>query len=194
MNIFYLDKHYRTCAKQHVDKHVVKMIVEYAQLLSTAHRVLDGEEYEGRTANNRRIRRFKMANSNIENTLYKASHINHPSAIWVRKSSQHYWWLYLLFRELCMEYTHRYGKIHSTESKLGEILQIKPKNIKDNGFVEPPQAMPDYCKVPGDSIKAYQMYYVNEKIGFAKWTKRDIPSWFVAEAYAGFGEPAGYAS
>lgn len=194
MNIFYLDKHYRTCAKQHVDKHVVKMIVEYAQLLSTAHRVLDGEEYEGRTANNRRIRRFKMANSNIENTLYKASHINHPSAIWVRKSSQHYWWLYLLFRELCMEYTHRYGKIHSTESKLGEILQIKPKNIKDNGFVEPPQAMPDYCKVPGDSIKAYQMYYVNEKIGFAKWTKRDIPDWFVAEAYAGFGEPAGYAS
>lgn len=194
MNIFYLDKHYRTCAKQHVDKHVVKMIVEYAQLLSTAHRVLDGEEYEGRTANNRRIRRFKMANSNIENTLYKASHINHPSAIWVRESSQHYWWLYLLFRELCMEYTHRYGKIHSTESKLGEVLQIKPKNIKDNGFVEPPQAMPDYCKVPGDSIKAYQMYYVNEKIGFAKWTKRDIPSWFVAEAYAGFGEPAGYAS
>ena len=194
MNIFYLDKHYRTCAKQHVDKHVVKMIVEYAQLLSTAHRVLDGEEYEGRTANNRRIRRFKMANSNIENTLYKASHINHPSAIWVRESSQHYWWLYLLFRELCMEYTHRYGKIHSTESKLGEILQIKPKNIKDNGFVEPPQAMPDYCKVPGDSIKAYQMYYVNEKIGFAKWTKRDIPSWFFAEAYAGFGEPAGYAS
>ena len=194
MNIFYLDKHYRTCAEQHVDKHVVKMIVEYAQLLSTAHRVLDGEEYEGRTANNRRIRIFKMANSNIENTLYKASHINHPSAIWVRKSSQHYWWLYLLFREFCIEYTHRYGKIHSTESKLGEILQIKPKNIKDNGFVEPPQAMPDYCKVPGDSIKAYQMYYVNEKIGFAKWTKRDIPDWFVAEAYAGFGEPAGYAS
>ena len=170
------------------------MIVEYAQLLSTAHRVLDGEEYEGRTANNRRIRRFKMANSNIENTLYKASHINHPSAIWVRESSQHYWWLYLLFRELCIEYTHRYGKIHSTESKLGEILQIKPKNIKDNGFVGPPQAMPDYCKGPGDSIKAYQMYYVNEKIGFAKWTKRDIPDWFVAEAYAGFGEPAGYAS
>ena len=161
MNIFYLDKHYKTCAKQHVDKHVVKMIVEYAQLLSTAHRVLDGEEYEGRTANNRRIRRFKMANSNIENTLYKASHINHPSAIWVRESSQHYWWLYLLFRELCMEYTHRYGKIHSTESKLGEILQIKPKNIKDNGFVEPPQAMPDYCKVPGDSIKAYQMDVTN---------------------------------
>ena len=69
MNVFYLDHHTQRCAKQHVDKHVVKMIVEYAQLLSTAHRVLDGEEYEGRTANNRRIRRFKMADSNVENTL-----------------------------------------------------------------------------------------------------------------------------
>ena len=170
------------------------MIVEYAQLLSTAHRVLDGEEYEGRTANNRRIRRFKMADSNVENTLYKASHINHPSAVWVRQSSQHYQWLYRLFMCLCVEYTYRYGKIHSTERLLGKLLETLPKNIKDNGFVEPPQAMPDYCKVPGDSIKAYQMYYVNEKIGFAKWTKRDIPTWFVKEAYAGFGEPAGYAS
>ena len=194
MNVFYLDHHTQRCEKQHVDKHVVKMIVEYAQLLSTAHRVLDGEEYEGRTANNRRIRRFKMADSNIENTLYKASHINHPSAIWVRQSSQHYRWLYRLFMWLCVEYTWRYGKIHSTERLLGNLLGNIPKNIKDNGFVEPPQAMPDYCKVPGDSIKAYQKYYVEEKIGFAKWTKRDIPNWFVAEAYAGFGEPAGYAS
>ena len=119
------------------------MIVEYAQLLSTAHRVLDGEEYEGRTANNRRIRRFKMADSNIENTLYKASHINHPSAIWVRQSSQHYRWLYRLFMWLCVEYTYRYGKIHSTERLLGKLLGNIPKNIKDNGFVEPPQAMPE---------------------------------------------------
>ena len=194
MNVFYLDHHTHRCAKQHVDKHVVKMIVEYAQLLSTAHRVLDGKEYEGRTANNRKIRRFKMADSNVENTLYKASHINHPSAVWVRQSSQHYQWLYRLFMWLCVEYTYRYGKVHSTERLLGKLLETLPKNIKDNGFVEPPQAMPDYCKVPGDSIKAYQMYYVNEKIGFAKWTKRDIPTWFVKEAYAGFGEPAGYAS
>ena len=63
MNVFYLDHHTQRCASKYVDKHVVKMIVEYAQLLSTAHRVLDGEEYEGRTANNRRIRRFKMADS-----------------------------------------------------------------------------------------------------------------------------------
>ena len=102
MNVFYLDHHTHRCAKQHVDKHVVKMIVEYAQLLSTAHRVLDGEEYEGRTANNRRIRRFKMADSNVENTLYKASHINHPSAVWVRQSSQHYQWLYRLFMWLSL--------------------------------------------------------------------------------------------
>ena len=57
MNIFYLDHNVKSCAEQHVDKHVVKMIVEYAQLLSTAHRVIDGEEYEDRSKNNRKIKR-----------------------------------------------------------------------------------------------------------------------------------------
>ena len=44
MNIFYLDKEVVPCAQMHLDKHCVKMILEYAQLLSTAHRVLDGME------------------------------------------------------------------------------------------------------------------------------------------------------
>ena len=55
MNIFYLDNDPIKSAELHCDKHVVKMIIEYAQLMSTAHRVLDGELYEDRTANNRRI-------------------------------------------------------------------------------------------------------------------------------------------
>ena len=58
MNIFYLNKDPKICAEQHCDKHVVKMIVEYAQLLSTAHRVIDGEEYEDRSKNNRKIKRW----------------------------------------------------------------------------------------------------------------------------------------
>ena len=85
MNIFYLHKDPEISAKMHCDKHVVKMIIEYAQLMSTAHRILDGEEYEGRTKIGRRIRRWKHPNKNIENTIYKASHINHPSAVWARE-------------------------------------------------------------------------------------------------------------
>ncbi len=89
MNIFYLDKDPIKSAEMHCDKHVVKMIIEYAQLLSTAHRVLDGVEQIGRTSNNRKYKRF-ILNSNLENILYKSTMMNHPSAIWVRKSVHNY--------------------------------------------------------------------------------------------------------
>ena len=106
MNIFYLDNHTHRCAKQHCDKHVVKMIIEYAQLLSTAHRVIDGIEYTDLSKNGRKIKRWKMVkNSNMEETLYKAAMVNHPSAVWVRQSSRHYQWQYRLFMWLCVEYT-----------------------------------------------------------------------------------------
>ena len=74
MNIFYLDNHTHRCAKQHCDKHVVKMIIEYAQLMSTAHRVLDGDPYEGRTANGRRIARWKHPLETMKN-YYTKHHI-----------------------------------------------------------------------------------------------------------------------
>ena len=78
MNIFMLHENPQTNVEMHCDKHVVKMVIEYAQLMSTAHRVLDGKLYEDRTANNRRIKRWLHPNPNMENLLYKASHINHP--------------------------------------------------------------------------------------------------------------------
>ena len=87
MNVFYLDKDPVTCAKMHVDKHVVKMIVEYAQLLSTAHRVLDGNESIELSKNGRKIKRYRFDDNYKEATYYLACHINHPSAVWVRQSS-----------------------------------------------------------------------------------------------------------
>ena len=91
MNIFYLHDTPVTCAQYHTDKHVVKMIIEYAQLLSTAHRLVDGDEGL---------------------VLYKATHKNHPSAIWARRSAQNYAWLYYHMMELGREYEKRYGKKH----------------------------------------------------------------------------------
>ena len=129
MNIFYLHENPEISAKMHCDKHVVKMIIEYAQLMSTAHRILDGDEYEGRTKIGRRIRRWKHPNKNVENTIYKASHINHPSAVWARESVANYVWLYNLFEKLCDEYTFRYGKVHSTDSLLRDLLSSPPTNI-----------------------------------------------------------------
>ena len=181
MNVFYLDPDPVKCAKMHVDKHVVKMIVEYAQLLSTAHRVLDGNESIELSKNGRKIKRYRFPNNLYkENTLYLACHVSHPSAVWVRQSSLNYRWLYDLFVALCDEYTYRYGKRHSTDEKLRVSLAVKPINIPQKAFTQPTPAMSHYpdCIVEGDSLKSYHNYYIEAKNSFAKWTKRSVPSWY----------------
>jgi len=90
MNIFYLDHNVKQCAAEHCDKHVVKMCIEYAQLLSTAHRVIDGDEWDGRSVNGRRIKRYFHPDPVMNEELYKACHVNHPSAIWTRASVENY--------------------------------------------------------------------------------------------------------
>lgn len=186
MNIFYLDPDPRLCAQYHCDKHTVKMIIEYSQLLSTAHRVLDGEQYTDLTANGRRIQRWRMDDPVMESTLYKASHINHPSAIWCRENKQNYLWLYRMWFYLLQEYTHRYSKQHEC-SKLRAALYLTPEKIKDGEFFAPTPAMPQELKieakfaVPGrkyDVLASYKNYYIKDKARFAKWKNRNTPEWF----------------
>lgn len=183
MNIFYLHNDPKTCAEMHNDKHCIKMILEYAQLLSTAHRVLDGVELEGISASGRK-RKFWTLGDSRDYTLYKATHINHPSAIWCRQSYANYVWLSKLLTELCREYTYRYGKVHKVElSGLEEELMYPPTNIPHHvAFTEPTPAMPDDVKVAGDSIKSYRNYYINNKTHLASWrgkvNSRNIPNWF----------------
>ncbi len=86
MNIFYLDKDAKTSAEMHLDKHCSKMLVEYAQLMSTAHRVLDGTEYYDKNKIGSKIKRWRHEND----ALYKASHVNHPSNVWLRQSINSY--------------------------------------------------------------------------------------------------------
>lgn len=178
MNIFYLDKHAGKAAEMMHDKHVVKMILETAQLLSTAHRVLDGEMYIGKTANTgRNVKRWKMDDEYMENTLYKATHINHPSAVWARESNNNYTWLYYHFMALCQEYTHRYGKTHACEDKLIIALAIPPKNIPNYQMTAMPQAMPDEYKDSKCSVQAYRNYYKGAKKHQSKYTNREAPEW-----------------
>ena len=151
MNIFYLHKDPMICAELHCDKHVCKMIIEYAQLLSTAHRLLDN-------------------NHNV----YKIAHVNHPCTKWVRENKSNYKWLSMMWYFLCKEYTYRYGKTHLTEKKLIKELLSSPKNISDGQLTKPPQCMPDDVKT-NCTISAYKNYYKKYKSYFAKWTNRLIP-------------------
>ncbi len=176
MNIFYLHEEPAIAAAWHCDKHCVKMILETAQILSTAHHVLDGEG-EG---------------------LYRPAFVNHPSTVWARSGLENYKWLHSLLDELCHQYTKRYKKAHKVESSgLLQKLQEPPKNIPDIPFYEPPQCMPDQYKVhsnpkmvhsnpkmvhsfPNGLSKtslAYRNYYLGEKMGFARWNYTTPPPW-----------------
>ena len=184
MNIFYLSNNVIECAQFHNDKHLIKQIIEYAQLLSTAHRVLDGNESTQKSFTGRNVKRWTLPD-NRETLLYTATHINHPSAVWSRQSDSNYKWLASLMRELCKEYTYRYGKVHKCESDgLMEMLNnIIPHNILSGSFTEPTPAMPDECIVPYDSISSYRKYYINNKRHLASWkgkiNSREIPEWYV---------------
>lgn len=182
MNIFYVHSDPKTCAQQHVDKHVVKMILEYGQLLSTAHRVLDGILSDGFSKSGRRKKSYILQDSR-ESTLYSATHINHPSAKWARHGEQNYRWLFTLFCELLEEYTYRYGKQHAS-SRLLTSLARPPKNIKmDEPFSAPWRAMPDEYKFdrsePDYTIKSYRAYILGAKSQMLKWKNRPTPDWIV---------------
>ena len=162
----------------HNDKHCVKMILEYAQLLSTAHRILDGTISTGLTKTGRKKTVYALADQR-DSILYSATHVNHPSATWVRQSDRNYVWLQNLLEALCLEYTYRYGKIHKVQSSgLTGALQKLPTNIPQKPFTEPTPAMPDDVKIVGNSLASYRNYYIKNKTHLANWKKRPIPEWY----------------
>ena len=158
MNIFFLDRYPHVAARYHCDKHVVKMIIETAQLLSTAHRVLDGDNYAD------------------SHGLYKRTHENHPCAMWARASMWNYRWLWSLLSGLCAEYTLRYGKTHATERML-DSLRLQPHNIPVGYAVDPPQCMPDEYKHLS-AVSAYRAFYSGDKRRFAAWNHGPKPDWW----------------
>lgn len=176
MNIFYLSKDPKTCAMYHCDKHVVKMILEYAQLLSTSHRVLDGTKVKVPSNSGKRmVWQYKLDDSR-EDVLYKVAHENHPSNIWVRQSGHHYNWLWRLWFNLCKEYEERYGKVHMTYEKLCNQLSMVPDNISNDDWQDPPLCMPEKYKTPC-AVYSYRKFYMNDKKAFCTW-KNAVPAWF----------------
>ena len=157
MNIFYLHSDPKKAAQMQCDRHVVKMILESAQMLSTAHRLLDNADND---------------------LLYRATHKNHPSTKWVRESRHNYQWLYSHFLSLGIEYNLRYGKIHASIDKLKSILKNPPQLISDTPFSEPPLCMPSEYK-QDDVVEAYRTYYKQDKASFATWKEPAVvPAWW----------------
>lgn len=175
MNIFVLDQLPEISARMMCDKHVIKMILESCQLLSTAHHVLDGDVIEVNTGK----RRYKTSVC-TKKDICKATMINHPCTIWVRESRANYMWLWKHAYALCKEYTARYGKVHVMEAMLMDGLYTPPVNIPKAKLTPFAQAMPEQYK-DSDAIIAYRKYYINDKKRFAKWKNSVVPTWFSEE-------------
>jgi hypothetical protein len=177
MNIFYVNSDPEVAARSMVDRHVVKMILETAQLLSTAHRVIDGEEYVGQSQTGRKAKRWRLS-GNADAIMYAATHINHPSAVWVRENSANYNWLYDHLLALGREYTHRYGRTHLTIDKLKDILEDAPENIEQsNVMTKMPSCMDKQYIVSLDPITNYRNYYNYGKTDLLRWSNRPPPQW-----------------
>jgi hypothetical protein len=163
MNIFFLSRSPKEAARLHCDKHVVKMIVETAQLLYSAHWVLNPEE--------------------LRENAYKLAHKNHPCSVWVRSSLTNYMWLVSLGWWLCKEYQFRYGenKIHKTEAHIVWLLNNPPISILSTDFTPPALAMPEEYKQE-DPIEAYKLFYVESKHKQRKivnYTNREWPKFLI---------------
>jgi hypothetical protein len=163
MNIFILHRNPQVAAHMHCDKHVVKMCLEYAQLLSTSER-LAGKDYEG---------------------LYKPTHENHPCAVWVRSHPANFTWTLTLLKHLLDEYTYRYGKVHKSSEVYNAIIDntdwLPYDNKKIYGWWKqnPPMCMPDDSKHKDEYmvVTSYRQYYLNHKKDMLKYTRREYPDW-----------------
>jgi hypothetical protein len=152
MNIFVLDLNVEKCARYHCDQHVVKMILESAQIACTA------------------------LNLNGFATPYKSTHVKHPCVLWAGASFANLQWLKKLARALNREYRYRY-RTSADHGSIAVIDQIEEMKFESSGLTDFPQAMPEPYKAPGDPVQAYRNFYIGEKLRFARWTRRRRPSW-----------------
>lgn len=178
MNLFVLDKDPVIAAQLQCDKHVVKMIVESAQMLSTAHRLLDGSMSVSKV--NGRMKKEWTLPDDRDGLLYKAVHMAHPCTVWTMLSNNNYTWHWIHFAALCDEYTHRYGKVHATDKLLRDRLKELPRNIEVGYLTQQPLAMKSNPECMfADVVKSYRMFYQTKQDRFKMaWTNREIPEWF----------------
>ena len=180
MNIFVLDSDPIESAQLQCDKHVVKMIVESAQMLSTTHRMLDGIVTTEPSKNGRKVKRWTIHDERND-IMYKAVHMNHPCTVWTRETRGNYNWHYTHFTALCDEYTRRYGRVHATDKLLRNALSCSPNNIPDKGITQFALAMKaePMCIHPEDPVRSYREFYQTKQDRFKMvWTNRKVPEWF----------------
>lgn len=162
MNIFYLDKNINTNARMHVDKHVVKMPVEYAQLLSTC-LILVGRD-----------------------APYRKTHEHHPCLKWMMKYRENYTYVYDLAYAVGLEYYRRYGRLHKSTLILRDIPRKIFELRRQRLFYKPEP--PNVSGLPTEFIEkyklttiySYKLCYLTLKFKFSSYrTPSFYPDWWI---------------
>ena len=162
MNIFVLSEDPVEAAQMQLNKHVVKMVLESAQMLCAP--------YETGVA------------------PYKRAHYNHPCTIWARESYENYQWLISHALALAEEYTFRYEKTHKSEAVIRWCQEnVGLLNLPKRGLTEFAVAISSdmLCRTSPNfnslSVRdKYRAYYLYDKSYMATWIKRSPPSWWCA--------------
>ena len=154
MNIFILDENPEKAARDHCDKHVIKMILESGQMLCSAHE-------QGKAP-------------------WKRSHYNHPCTIWARTTKENYRWLATLGLELCAEYTRRYNKHHKSENVLIWCAENIPTTIPDGPLTQFAIAIKNSAYHRPTAVESYRAYYIGDKVRFARWKYCEPPQWWIS--------------
>ena len=151
MNIFILDLNPYRAAEYHCDQHVIKMLLESAQMLCT------------------------IAQKYGCDAPYRPTHAKHPCTLWLEQSRTNWEWLVELSRGLNEEYKKRYNK--HIDHKSWTVIQSLtcPSELPDVGLTPFAQAMPEHYRNPNDVVQAYRAFYVGEKLTFATWKNSQTP-------------------
>lgn len=149
------------------------MPLETAQLLSTTLHLSDPARW---------------AELHAGGLAYKATHQNHPCAVWTRECLNNYLWLAALGLELCAEYEYRYGgrprrgesgpREHASKPVIAALLKAAPALPRCRHITPFALALPEDCQL-GDAVLSYRRYYALHKSAFARWTRRPPPEWYV---------------
>lgn len=158
MNIFILDSDIKLNAQYHNDKHVVKMILEYCQLLSS----------------------YCHIHNIASEGMYKLTHKNHPSCKWLCESGDNFNYLLSLTEALLDEYTYRYGKIHASARLIPMFKSVQSKLPESKGKLTPfAIVVSEDVKGCNDAIQAYRKLYMTSKRHLCTWKNRNVPSWYM---------------
>ena len=166
MNIFFLSLIPVEIANMSCDQHVVKIQLEICQMLYTAWYFSGEEEI---------IHACAPFIKDGTRRGYRPAHKKHPMTMWIGSNLENYMYACKIGIALTLEYTRRYGKIHTCARHLEWLYHNHPSHFEERKSETAyysregiPECMPEEYRRES-IVEAYQIYYMMDKMSFARY-------------------------